>query len=644
MSGPQRVAAAARRSRHGRLLATASLVSATACTAALLLYFTYYFSFGLARTAVVSKGRRPSSGSHGDGARNTDPFILHPERHIFREPRSIHLTWNVTKADRAPDGVVKAVYLINDQFPGPVIEARSGDELVVNVHNSVGGDGNEEERGISVHWHGLFMKGANEMDGVVGLTQCAIPPSQNFTYRFRIDEQQSGTFWYHAHSGVQRADGLYGGLVVHKPVARTGPSASVLSPRPYEAEQLLLAGDWYHQPAGAVLDWFKDPNHYAYEPAPDSLLINGRGLFNCSMAVKARPVNCSAAERPTIVLTGSRRVRLRVVNTGISSGYTISLTHGAMKVLSVDGDSLVSPRSPAAASVGVLYPGERMDVVVDRWASTDSEGRSPELSILLDKENMKLHNFALTREQSFSVVWDDGYGDGKTASPGRQRGRRSPSLMHFNLAEASGTPLDASLAGMKRPSETAVLYTTMQVRAASHNQPVGTVNHSSWAVADPGRRPLLSLDREEWAEAVTQPTPAQTFKTPWFGRAGPGGWLELVLNNFDDTGHPFHLHGYSFFVVSTGQSQPGQAAGYNPFDPAAASRVGPGNTANPLRKDTVYVPPMGYVVLRFRLDNKGLWLLHCHVLWHQAIGMGAVLQVGDVAAGSRRRAAALCSR
>jgi iron transport multicopper oxidase len=37
--------------------------------------------------------------------------------------------------------------------------------------------------------------GHNEMDGVVGFTQCPIPPNASFTYKFDIDGDQSGTFW-----------------------------------------------------------------------------------------------------------------------------------------------------------------------------------------------------------------------------------------------------------------------------------------------------------------------------------------------------------------------------------------------------------------------------------------------------------------
>ncbi|POR31127.1 L-ascorbate oxidase [Tolypocladium paradoxum] len=252
---------------------------------------------------------------------------------------------------------------------------------------------------------------------------------------------------------------------------------------------------------------------------------------------------------------------------------------------------------------------------------------------------MGLINFALTREQSFQLVW--------AASKGGAATKKShpvqETISQFNLADASGLPLEPSLSAIASPQETAVLYSTMRVRAANHNRPVGTVNHTSWVVSDPSQPPLLSLDRDEWADAIKQPTSAQTLKVPWFRQAGKGRWIELVLNNFDDKGHPFHMHGYSFYVVATHNAALDENNAYNPFDRAAA-RKQTVNTATPLRKDTVYVPPMGYVILRFALDNEGLWLLHCHVLWHQASGMGIVLQVGDIAADVKQRALELCLR
>jgi FtsP/CotA-like multicopper oxidase with cupredoxin domain len=47
-----------------------------------------------------------------------------------------------------------------------------------------------------------------------------------------------------------------------------------------------------------------------------------------------------------------------------------------------------------------------------------------------------------------------------------------------------------------------------------------------------------------------------------------------------------------------------------------------------VRKDTVSVPRRGYVVLRFKAGNEGVWMLHCHLLWHMGSGMAMGIQVG----------------
>lgn len=93
---------------------------------------------------------------------------------------------------------------------------------------------------------------------------------------------------------------------------------------------------------------------------------------------------------------------------------------------------------------------------------------------------------------------------------------------------------------------------------------------------------------------------------------------------------PCLQHGHQFYVVSSHMSAEGQYGAYNPFD----SNSEPGGKVNldsPVRKDTVYVPRMGYVVLRVRMDNMGLWMLHCHSLWHHGAGMGIALQIGEPA-------------
>lgn len=96
----------------------------------------------------------------------------------------------------------------------------------------------------------------DRMDGVVGVTQCGIPSGTSYTYNFTIPDHQHGTFWYHGHSGLTRADGLYGGLVVHEPASRFVERGLLANPSSYSKDFLLLIGDWYHRPAVEVMSWY----------------------------------------------------------------------------------------------------------------------------------------------------------------------------------------------------------------------------------------------------------------------------------------------------------------------------------------------------------------------------------------------------
>ncbi len=102
-------------------------------------------------------------------------------------------------------------------------------------------------------------------------------------------------------------------------------------------------------------------------------------------------------------------------------------------------------------------------------------------------------------------------------------------------------------------------------------------------------------------------------------------------------------HGQSFYVLLTHKGRKGEQGTYNPFDPESKHDDYPRAPFNHLLKDTVYIPRMGHVVLRLPLTNSGLWLAHCHILWHQAVGMSMVVRVGDVDQDARRVATEFCA-
>lgn len=85
--------------------------------------------------------------------------------------------------------------VFNKQFPGPLIEACWGDELVIHVKN------NYDKNGTTIHWHGIRQLYTNQMDGVNGVTQCPIAKGDEFTYKYRA--LQYGHTWYHSHYSLQ---------------------------------------------------------------------------------------------------------------------------------------------------------------------------------------------------------------------------------------------------------------------------------------------------------------------------------------------------------------------------------------------------------------------------------------------------------
>ncbi len=179
-------------SDHSRWLRPLGIVFAVlllftiAATSSSTLYrsFSYFSNINDAHQAVNK------NASHEE----TLGIRLHPQDHVSRPPTTTTYHWNITSGFHSPDGVKKEVYLVNDVFPGPTIECRSGDRLIVHVTNGL-----DSGEGVSIHWHGLEMRNSMGMDGAVGFTQCPIPAEKTLVYDFVVDLDQAGTFWWHAH-------------------------------------------------------------------------------------------------------------------------------------------------------------------------------------------------------------------------------------------------------------------------------------------------------------------------------------------------------------------------------------------------------------------------------------------------------------
>ncbi|KAJ5725242.1 multicopper oxidase-domain-containing protein [Penicillium malachiteum] len=550
----------------------------------------------------------------------TRPGIaLHPEEHISRPPITQYLDWHVTSGLLRPDGVLKDVYLINDHFPGPTIEARSGDTLIITVTNGL------KEDSLALHWHGLHV--ANAMDGAVGVSQCPIVPGAQFTYNLTISTDQSGTFWYHAHAGLSRADGLYGGLVVHSPSSSSTVRGLLPSPEDdinrygYDKELLLLIGDWYHRPARDVLAWYKTPGNFGNEPVPDSLIINGVGHFECSMAVPARPVNCIEQQVHSMLdLDAEKTYLIRVVNTGSLAGFSLVFDKEQLDLIQIDSVDVERNDTDNTNSLGILYPGSRMDFILH----PSHDHKSSSMMVQLDRECFKFVNPALTPDQTFPISYN---------SPRKSANSLgSISLPQIrNKVDLNYIPSAKSVLQALPPKaqQTHVVYTKIQKMARNHNIPFGYFNQTSWSPQQDSAAPLTTLPRTEWD---SNQFAISTGSDPV--------WVDLVVNNLDEGPHPFHLHGHHFYIMTI--QKPFGWGSYNPFEnsipPGLEGNLEntdenefdsyiPYNLSRVTLRDTVQIPSRGYAVLRFRADNPGIWLFHCHVLWHQATGMAMLIDV-----------------
>ncbi|KIJ53597.1 multicopper oxidase [Sphaerobolus stellatus SS14] len=526
---------------------------------------------------------------------------LFPEKHNQRDPQVLELDWTVRRELRSPDGVEKPVYTVNGQFPGPTIEARPGDRILLRVYNDL------ESETTAIHFHGLRHLGSNSMDGAPGLTQCAIQPKDSFLYNFTIGDQ-TGTFWWHSHALAQRADGLLGGFIIHEPISQPSVfehASEELRIRtgnaPY-SERLLLMGDWYHRNATTMLGWYRSKHSAGFEPTPETALFNGVNTFDCSRATKWVVCDASKGTTPALFFDPSRKTRLRLVNTGNLADLEISIGSHSLLVIEADG----SPLSPYRTNSVVLAPGQRYSVIVEPHSSINPLiGDSFWLKMSMSEECFNIPNAALDMEQFIRIF----YGQSASLSTGDT---------HPYVADESFTPFDpfalvpASPSPLPPADEQIMIYVNSMKLDRLGGIPYGYVNQTSWVPHED--EPLLLRDSKDglnkWGQhQLVVTTDRKETKV-----------IELIINNLDEGPHPFHLHGHHFYPLLSHKSTYGWGM-YN----YTAGHKAPHQA--PVARDTFTIPRRGHVVIRFVADAPGMWLFHCHVLVHLSTGMAMTFNI-----------------
>ncbi|MCG3773529.1 MAG: Copper resistance protein A [Nitrospira sp.] len=225
----------------------------------------------------------------------------------------------------------------------------------------------------SIHWHGLLLPPA--VDGVPGVSFAGIKPGATFTYRFPV--RQSGTYWFHSHSGGQELAGMYAPMIIDP-----------IEPEPfrYEREYVVMLSDWSFESAETLFSNLKKQGGYYnfQKRAAGEFLTDVRrmgfwtAIKNYLMWDQMRmdPTDfadvtgytftylmngLSPAGNWTGLFRPGERVRLRFINAASMTFYDVRIPGLTMTVVQADGQNV----QPVAVDEFRMGVGETYDVIVE---------------------------------------------------------------------------------------------------------------------------------------------------------------------------------------------------------------------------------------------------------------------------------------
>lgn len=263
-------------------------------------------------------------------------------------------------------GAVRVATTINGSIPAPTLRWREGDTVTLRVTNRMAVP-------TSIHWHGILLP--FEMDGVPGVSFPGIAPGETFVYRFKV--QQTGTYWYHSHSGFQEQTGMYGAIVIDAadgdPIRADRDYVVQLSEWTDEDPMRIFAklkkqSDYYNFSQLTAPDFFRDVADSGLRGAMDKrrmwnqMRMSPVDLADISGYTYTYLMNGTApAGNWTGLFRRGERVRLRFINSGAMTFFDVRIPDLKMTVVQADGQD-VEPVTVDEIRIGVA---ETYDVIVE---------------------------------------------------------------------------------------------------------------------------------------------------------------------------------------------------------------------------------------------------------------------------------------
>ncbi|CAB4495873.1 unnamed protein product [Rhizophagus irregularis] len=538
-------------------------------TSIIVLFSLYSTIINAAPTAVPTLEKRQETEQ--DPGFNTNIFNSFKPLEVTASPITREYTLKLAKAELAPDGFSRIVLTSNGQYPGPMIRANKGDQIVIHVKNNLSDS-------TTIHWHGIFQKGTTFYDGVAGLTQCLIPTGTTFTYNFTGGEQY-GTYWWHSNFGSQYVDGLAGPLIIHDP---KDPYLN-----DYDEEFVMTLSDWHHVYSEKLVKIRMTPGYKGFNPVPNSGLISGRGRCDCSEAPqgsKCVPDNPLAV----YVVEKGKRYRFRIINIGAEAPFTFSIDQHPLRIIEVEGEN-VKPVTLNKINIAV---GQRYSVIVN----ADKEVNNFWIRATIVKRciHVSPETINVNSSLNYMVTGTLRYNGAPDAYPTTQEWEEK--VLNCRDVDHNLLKLNPPRPPPANPTDNFTFRITFDdFDSVGH----ALVNGFPFKpeLEDPTVNKMMY---DTTPSMLKQNQNAFVYDTQ-------NGVVEISLINENMATRPFHFHGHNFFIMGQGPGETPDPTQFNLVDPAV--------------RDTVTVAGNSWTVIRYFIDNPGIWAFYDHIEWHIEMGL-----------------------
>jgi CopA family copper-resistance protein len=534
---------------------------------------------------------------------------------------------NIGRMPKTIDGKTSSGAIgVNGSIPAPLIRLKEGQDVLLRVTNELDED-------TSIHWHGILLP--FQMDGVPGVSFDGIKPGETFEYRYPV--RQSGTYWYHSHSGLQEQLGHYGPMIIdpadEDPVEYDREYPVVLSDFTFEDPYKVLENNvkmegYYNYQRRDMGEFLRDVRKNGFGNAAKDYLSWGKmrmsatDLLDVTGATYTYLMNGHGPKSNwNALFKKGEKVRLRFINASTgTTAFDVRIPGLDMTVVQADGQN-VEPVSIEEFRIGIA---ETFDVIVE------------------PKEEKPFTIFAESLDRSGYARGTLAPREGMEAAVPQLRPRPKRTMKDMGMSMAAmdmdGMDMEDDGMNMKEMDNGDMQMSAMQETPVKHGpdkhgRGAATVAQNQFnrmdepgiGLGNDGRKVLVYNDLKSLRANKDERDAQREVELHLTGNMERYMWsfdgdqfhevdgpivfkhnerLRLILVNDTMMEHPIHLHGM-WMEMENGNGQ------YNP------------------RKHTLMLQPAQRISALVTPRDMGRWAFHCHILYHMERGMFRVVQVED---------------